>query len=226
MGTLRLSSGALPLALLVLGCSSLPEAEPARGGFSPGGPAARLLGAEGGEAGASEPEVSLPLPWWRGGGVGVEGGLYVFRPGNFRSWVGDGEYRGVRYGREWGLNGGFELAVGKLEAPVTGLENLVSIPVRATFLMGGEFGTGLLAWHLGLGAGYNFTEDRPEPGMELLWPPDLPYLKSEFTYHVTLGFEFRTGDGRMATRLEAGHAWMYETGADHWMQSLTLFFLF
>lgn len=217
---LRLSSRALPLALLVLGCSSLPEAEPARGSFSSGGPAARLLGAEGGEAGPFEPEVSLPLPWWRGGGIGIEAGLYQFRTDKFRNWVGDGEYRGVRYGREWGLNGGFELAVGKLEAPVTGLENLVSIPARATLLMGGEFGAGLLGWHLGLGAGYSFTEDRPKPG------PELPYLKSEFTYHVTLGFEFRTGDGRMATRLEVGHAWMYETGADHWMQSLTLFFLF
>lgn len=189
------------LAALVLaaGCGARPSGFAAGPGASP---AAGELG-------------SVPIP--HVGLAGFEAGMYTLRSDEFSALFDDGIYFGVRCSQELGLNFACSISAGyfRADSRMPDGDRLETFPIRATLEIGSYLGPTHSRWYLGGGGGYNLTEDHPSEGEEALWPEDMPYLDDESTAHAVLGFEFRN-ETFVATRVEAGHTWFLESGADMW----------
>ena len=168
-----------------------------------------------------------PLPVVHRGVAGVEGGLFTLRPDEYDALFDDGAYFGVRYSRDLGLNLTCSLSAGyfKMGSMVSGGDDLECYPLRLTVEIGTFLGPTQSRWYLGGGGGYNLTDDYPPDEMVDEWPVDLPHLLNEYTAHAVFGFEFRNRSF-LATRVEAGHTWMLDSGADIWTVTGSLSYQF
>lgn len=168
-------------------------------------------------------EAMRPRRWWRAGLAGVELGAYDIRTGDFDEWFKTGTYYGVRYSCQIGLGWAASLQAGYHKSPtrVVGGEDLDFFPLRATLELGSHAGPSRPRWFVGAGGGYYVMEKRPSDSKIDLWPIELPPVSSEWTAHGVAGLEFRN-ESVMATRLEFGHAWLFDSRADMWTVSVTL----
>jgi hypothetical protein len=157
------------------------------------------------------------------GVVGIEFGIHAFSAGQFDEWFDDAVYYGIRYSDELSLNAGVSITAGQYRAAtkVAGGEDLEVWPFRVTLELGSQLGFTQSRWFVGAGAGYLVMDDLPSSGKVDLWPADLPDMEDEPSAHAVLGFEFRN-ETAFVTRLEGGHSWAVDSGADGWTATFEL----
>lgn len=145
--------------------------------------------------------------------IGLEYGAYYIRPEKFSDYYGRGDYVGLRYVNEMGLNATLCVTAGyyEPEAKEPGLAELEYYAARATLELGGSLWGTLSRWFLGVGGGYVYLQENA-PAVPAL---GLPELDNELTVHSVLGFSFRN-ESIMSLRVEGGHTWLLESGADTW----------
>jgi len=150
------------------------------------------------------------------GAFGVEVGSVDLRERDWSDNFGKGLYLGARYSRMYGLNWGLSIAAGRIEAPLDSAagDDLEVYLARCTLEYGTYIGTSLCRCYLGGGAGYTLLDDERDLG-------SLGKIDDELTTHAVIGFEFRN-ESIIVTRVEGGHTWLTDSGADHWTAALTI----
>jgi len=200
---------------LALSAVALASAGCGRGAYSLPGTPDYLRPSAMGDAAAETPQPSGIL---RGvhGIFGVEVGSVDLRDRDWSDLFGKGQYVGARYSRMYGLNWGLDIAAGYIKLPTIPAvgDDLEIYLARCTLECGTYIGTSLCRWYLGGGGGYTFLDgERDIPGAGK--------IDDESTTHAVLGFEFRN-ESVIVTRVEGGHAWLTDSGADHWTAAVTI----
>ena len=199
------------LFALALSAATFAPAGCVRGGYSPREAPGYVRPSAVEGLDARRPSQPLDIPLRVRGTLGAEVGSVNLRGDGWSDRFGEGVYIGVRYSRTLGLNWGLSFAAGQLSAPVTkdGEDDLEIYLTRCTLEYGAYIGSSLSRWYLGGGGGYTLsalgrgTDD------------------NEWTEHAVIGVEFRN-ESIFATRIEGGHAWLEESGADHWTATVAI----
>ncbi|MHC5057847.1 MAG: hypothetical protein ACYTKD_24525 [Planctomycetota bacterium] len=165
-------------------------------------------------------EPAEPLDMSRGvhGTLGAEVGEFSLRSDGWCDEYEKATYYGARYSRMLGLNWGLSVTAGYISAPAedVGEDDLDFYLTRCTLEFGTYIGTSLCRWYIGAGGGYTiFDEEQDLSGLSL------GTIDDEWTTHAVIGVEFRN-ETIFATRIEGSHAWLEDSGADHWLGSLTI----
>jgi len=171
-------------------------------------------------SGMGDPRAEAPEPSGISRGVhgtfGVEVGSVDLREREWSDRFGKGQYVGARYSRMYGLNWGLSFGAGYIKLPTIPVvgEDLEIYIARCTLEYGTYIGTSLCRIYLGGGGGYTFLEDERDIS-------GAGTIDDELATHAVVGFEFRN-ESVIVTRVEGGHTWLKDSGADHWTAAATI----